>query len=99
MAAGQYRHDRGMRRIPRRGTKGVWGMSRSARIERETKESKVVVELDLDGTGTSTIETGVPFFDHMLAQLSKHSGIDMTVSASGDVEVDSHHVVEDVAIV
>lgn len=73
--------------------------SRTARIERSTKESKVVVALDLDGTGETDVSTGVPFFDHMLAQLGKHSGIDLTVQASGDVEVDSHHVVEDVAIV
>ena len=74
-------------------------MSRSARMERSTKESKVVVTLDLDGTGETDVSTGVPFFDHMLSQLGKHSGIDLTVQASGDVEVDSHHVVEDVAIV
>jgi len=73
--------------------------SRTARIERSTKESKVVVAIDLDGTGETDVSTGVPFFDHMLGQLGKHSGIDLTVQASGDVEVDSHHVVEDVAIV
>jgi imidazoleglycerol-phosphate dehydratase len=74
-------------------------VSRTARIERSTKESKVVVELDLDGTGETDVSTGVPFFDHMLGQLGKHSGIDLTVAASGDIDVDSHHVVEDVAIV
>jgi imidazoleglycerol-phosphate dehydratase len=74
-------------------------MSRSARIERATKESTVVVAVDLDGTGTTDVSTGVPFYDHMLSQLGKHSGIDLTVQATGDVEVDSHHVVEDVAIV
>jgi len=73
--------------------------SRTARIERATKESKVVVAVDLDGTGETDVSTGVPFFDHMLAQLGKHSGIDLSVQAAGDVEVDSHHVVEDVAIV
>jgi len=73
--------------------------SRTARIERATKESKVVVAVDLDGTGETDVSTGVPFFDHMLAQLGKHSGIDLSVQATGDVEVDSHHVVEDVAIV
>jgi imidazoleglycerol-phosphate dehydratase len=73
--------------------------SRRARVERETKESKVVVELDLDGSGRVDVETGVPFFDHMLGQLGKHGLIDLTVQARGDVEVDSHHVVEDVAIV
>src|SRR5947199_1732268 len=74
-------------------------MARSARVERATKESKVVVSLDLDGSGHTDIATGVPFFDHMLSQLGKHSLIDLEVQASGDVEVDSHHVVEDVAIV
>ena len=74
-------------------------MARSARVERATKESKVVVSLDLDGSGRTEISTGVPFFDHMLGQLGKHSLIDLEVQATGDVEVDSHHVVEDVAIV
>jgi imidazoleglycerol-phosphate dehydratase len=74
-------------------------MSRTARVQRATKESTVVVELDLDGTGRTVVGTGVPFFDHMLGQLGKHSGIDLTVEAGGDVEVDAHHVVEDVAIV
>jgi imidazoleglycerol-phosphate dehydratase len=74
-------------------------MSRAARVERETKESKVVVALDIDGAGVTDVSTGVPFFDHMLAQLGKHSSIDITVQATGDVEVDAHHVVEDVSIV
>src|SRR3954463_16684054 len=74
-------------------------MSRTARVERATKESKVVVAVDLDGSGRTEVSTGVPFFDHMLAQLGKHSLIDLEVQASGDVHVDSHHVVEDVSIV
>jgi imidazoleglycerol-phosphate dehydratase len=74
-------------------------MTRAARVERATKESKVVVSIDLDGTGHTDIDTGVPFFDHMLGQLGKHSLIDLDVAATGDVDVDSHHVVEDVAIV
>jgi imidazoleglycerol-phosphate dehydratase len=74
-------------------------MSRTARVERGTKESRVVVELDLDGTGRGQVSTGVPFYDHMLVSLAKHSLIDLTVSAEGDVEVDAHHTVEDVAIV
>ncbi len=73
-------------------------MSRTARIERETKESSVLVELDLDGTGTSTIDTGVPFFDHMLAQLAKHGGLDLVVRTRGDLEVDAHHTVEDTSL-
>jgi len=74
-------------------------MGRTARVERATKESKVVVSLDLDGSGHTEVATGVPFFDHMLGQLGKHSLIDLDVQATGDVDVDSHHVVEDVAIV
>ena len=74
-------------------------MPRTARVERETGESKVSVELDLDGTGRSQISTGVRFYDHMLASLAKHALFDLTVQASGDVDVDAHHTVEDVAIV
>jgi len=73
-------------------------MSRSARVERATKESSVVVELDLDGQGVTDIETGVPFYDHMLAQLGKHGGIDLFVRTDGDIEVDSHHTIEDTAL-
>jgi imidazoleglycerol-phosphate dehydratase len=72
---------------------------RAAVVTRTTKESDVRVELDLDGSGTTDVDTGVPFFDHMLGQLGKHSLIDLEVAATGDVDVDSHHVVEDVAIV
>lgn len=71
---------------------------RTARVERATKESRVVVELDLDGTGENDIATGVPFYDHMLAALSRHSLIDLAVTAEGDLDVDAHHTVEDVAI-
>ena len=74
-------------------------MSRTARAERVTKETRVVVELDLDGTGRTDVSTGVPFFDHMLAQLGKHGGLDLAVHASGDTEIDAHHTVEDTAIV
>jgi imidazoleglycerol-phosphate dehydratase len=72
---------------------------RTARVERATKESRVVVELDLDGSGENDISTGVPFYDHMLAAFSRHSLIDLAVTAEGDVAVDAHHTVEDVAIV
>ncbi len=74
-------------------------MSRTARVERATSESTVLVELDLDGTGTTDISTGVAFYDHMLTALGRHSLIDLTVRATGDVHVDAHHTVEDVAIV
>ncbi len=73
-------------------------MSRFAKVERKTKESQVLVELELDGDGTTDIDTGVPFFDHMLAQLGKHGGFDLTVRTRGDLEVDPHHTVEDTAI-
>ncbi|HEV7450027.1 MAG TPA: imidazoleglycerol-phosphate dehydratase HisB [Pseudonocardiaceae bacterium] len=74
-------------------------MSRTARVERVTKESSVLVELDLDGTGTTQITTGVAFFDHMLTSLGKHAAFDLVVRATGDVDIDAHHTVEDVAIV
>lgn len=73
-------------------------MSRRARIERVTSESSVSVEIDLDGTGASTISTGVGFYDHMLTALSRHSLIDMTITTTGDVHIDGHHSVEDTAI-
>ena len=72
--------------------------SRIARLERSTSESSVLVELNLDGTGQSEIETTVPFYNHMLTALSKRSLIDLTVRASGDTDIDVHHTVEDVAI-
>ncbi len=73
-------------------------MSRTARIERTTKESDVLVELNLDGTGQVDVSTGVPFYDHMLSQLGKHGGLDLTVVTKGDLEVDAHHTVEDTAL-
>ena len=72
--------------------------ARTARIERATSESSVLVELDLDGTGRTDISTTVPFYDHMLTALGKHSLIDLTVKATGDTDIDAHHTVEDVAI-
>ena len=74
-------------------------MTRIGRVERITKETKVVVEIDLDGSGITDISTGVPFFDHMLDALGKHGAFDLTVRASGDIDIDVHHTVEDVAIV
>jgi imidazoleglycerol-phosphate dehydratase len=72
---------------------------RTAHIRRSTHECTVEVELNLDGMGESQISTGVRFYDHMLASLAKHSLIDLRIQATGDVDVDSHHTVEDVAIV
>jgi imidazoleglycerol-phosphate dehydratase len=74
-------------------------VNRVGRIERTTKESKVVVEIDLDGTGAVEVSTGVPFYDHMLTSFGVHGAFDLSVRATGDVEVDAHHTVEDVAIV
>jgi imidazoleglycerol-phosphate dehydratase len=73
--------------------------SRTATITRTTSESSVTLSLDLDGTGASSIDTSVPFFDHMLTALSKHSLIDLTVTATGDTDIDAHHTVEDTGIV
>jgi imidazoleglycerol-phosphate dehydratase len=74
-------------------------VNRIAKVERITKESKVTVEIDLDGTGHADVSTGVPFYDHMLTSFGVHGAFDLTVAATGDVEVDAHHTVEDVAIV
>jgi imidazoleglycerol-phosphate dehydratase len=74
-------------------------MSRSARIERQTSESKVVVEVDLDGTGRHDVSTGVGFYDHMLISFARHSLVDLTVQTAGDTHIDAHHTVEDTAIV
>ncbi len=74
-------------------------MTRSATIRRETKETTVEVTIDLDGTGTADVSTGLPFFDHMLDQLGRHGGFDLTVQAKGDLHVDGHHTIEDVGIV
>jgi imidazoleglycerol-phosphate dehydratase len=71
---------------------------RAATVTRTTKETDVSVELRLDGAGTASADTGVPFFDHMLQQLGTHAGFDLNVSAKGDLDVDGHHTVEDVGI-
>jgi imidazoleglycerol-phosphate dehydratase len=73
-------------------------MSRTAEHSRATKETSVEVTIDLDGTGLSDISTGIPFYDHMLDQLGRHSGFDLRVQAVGDLHIDTHHTVEDVAI-
>lgn len=73
-------------------------MSRTARIERATKESSVLLELNIDGTGQVAVETGVPFYDHMMSQLGKHGGFDLKIKTEGDLDVDSHHTVEDTSL-
>ena len=72
---------------------------RRARVERKTRESDIVVDLNLDGTGQVSIDTGVPFFDHMLTALGSHASFDLSVTARGDVDIEAHHTVEDTAIV
>jgi imidazoleglycerol-phosphate dehydratase len=74
-------------------------MTRSATLDRQTKESKVHVEVDLDGSGRADVSTGVDFYDHMLASFARHALIDLTVAAEGDTQIDAHHTVEDTAIV
>ena len=72
---------------------------RQAKITRDTSETQIVLSLNLDGTGDSHFATGLPFFDHMLTQISRHGMIDIHIEATGDLEVDAHHMVEDVGIV
>jgi len=73
-------------------------MSRTATRSRVTNETSIEVSIDLDGTGVTNISTGIPFYDHMLDQLGRHGGFDLTVIAKGDLQIDTHHTVEDVAI-
>jgi imidazoleglycerol-phosphate dehydratase len=73
-------------------------MSRSATRRRATKETSIELSIDLDGSGSASVSTGIPFYDHMLEQLGKHGGFDLTIAASGDLHIDTHHTVEDVGI-
>jgi imidazoleglycerol-phosphate dehydratase len=73
-------------------------MARSAQVSRSTKETSIEVSIDLDGTGQANISTGIPFYDHMLEQLARHGGFDLSIQAKGDLHIDTHHTVEDVAI-
>jgi len=73
-------------------------MSRTTSVSRDTKETSILVELNIDGSGVSDISTGVGFFDHMLAQLAKHGMLDLMVRCKGDIEIDSHHTIEDVSL-
>jgi imidazoleglycerol-phosphate dehydratase len=72
---------------------------RHARVDRKTRETQIAIELDLDGEGSACADTGVGFLDHMLDLLARHSGLDLAVSARGDLQVDDHHLVEDTGIV
>jgi len=72
--------------------------ARTARVERNTAETKIAVELDLDGSGRAELATGVPFLDHMLDQLARHGMVDLVVRAQGDLHIDAHHTVEDIGI-
>ena len=74
-------------------------MSRFAEKARSTKETSIDVRLELDGSGAVNVSTGIPFFDHMLAQLGRHSGFDLSIDATGDLEIDAHHTVEDTGII
>jgi len=71
---------------------------RNASARRDTKETQISIELELDGDGTTSCSTGLPFFDHMLDQLGRHGGFNLTIAATGDLEIDSHHTVEDTGI-
>lgn len=73
-------------------------MTRTATRRRDTKETSIEVSIDLDGTGVTDVSTGIPFYDHMLDQLGRHGGFDLVVHATGDLQIDTHHTVEDVAI-
>ncbi|MEY4996574.1 MAG: imidazoleglycerol-phosphate dehydratase [Actinomycetota bacterium] len=73
-------------------------MARTAQISRQTKETSIEVSIDLDGTGQASVSTGIPFYDHMLEQLARHGGFNMSIQATGDLHIDTHHTVEDVAI-
>lgn len=73
-------------------------MKRTATRSRTTKETSIEISIDLDGTGVTNISTGIPFYDHMLDQLGRHGGFDLTVQATGDLHIDTHHTIEDVAI-
>jgi imidazoleglycerol-phosphate dehydratase len=73
-------------------------VSRTATRSRSTKETSIEVAIDLDGTGSTDVSTGIPFYDHMLDQLGRHGGFDLRVQATGDLHIDTHHTIEDVAI-
>lgn len=86
-------------KVDRTDAPGFLTFDRAARVERKTKETDVCVELNLDGTGKTCIDTGVPFFDHMLDSFGRHGLFDLNVRSKGDIEIDAHHTVEDTGIV
>jgi len=73
-------------------------MSRTATVERTTKETSITVELNIDGQGSAEVSTGIPFYDHMIDQVARHGGFDLKLVAKGDLHIDTHHTVEDVAL-
>ncbi len=73
-------------------------MARTASVKRDTNETRIEVDINLDGTGTGNFDTGVPFLDHMMDQIARHGMIDMTIKAEGDLDIDAHHTVEDIGI-
>lgn len=85
-------------RVQRASSAGRATRSRTGRVERSTRETQVLVEIDLDGTGQVDVTTGVGFFDHMLTQLGKHGSFDLIAKTTGDLHIDSHHTIEDTAI-
>src|SRR5690606_31047694 len=102
LPAHHHRNPRRGRPLPRRleeGSPMSESVTRSASQRRTTKETDIAISLDLDGpTGTVEVSTGLPFFDHMLDQIGRHGGFDLTVQATGDLHVDGHHTVEDTGI-
>src|SRR5262249_8495039 len=101
--ADHHRDPRRERRAPGCAARLAGGggrlMARTADARRQTKETSIELALALDGSGVASATTGIPFFDHMLEQLGKHAGFDLTIRAQGDLEVDTHHTIEDVGIV
>lgn len=73
-------------------------MTRAATVRRATKETSIDLTIEIDGTGTTEISTGIPFYDHMLEQVGKHGGFDLHIAATGDLHIDTHHTIEDVAL-
>src|SRR3954454_4837977 len=80
------------------GEERAMSIGRAGTARRQTKETSIEISVDVDGSGQTSVTTGIPFYDHMLSQLGKHGGFDLDVSAKGDLSVDTHHTVEDVGI-